>query len=175
MRTSQTQFLNELAAGHDGPPIPPAKRAYFQERLRGRMFDFLLGRFLTEKENGLNQAKLARRIGKPPEVINRWLGSPGNLTLDTISDLLIGIRAEELDFLPSPLLHRAPVNYSHFDQLVISDANQDHPQTATKLAVTTVPQRNRAHREPYELGRISPRTEAALGAAASMIEPELRR
>jgi len=115
MTIYQTRFLRELEAGHNGPPIPLAKRAYFQERLRGRIFEFILGKFLQEQKNGLNQAKLARRIGKTPDVINRWLGAPSNLTVDTISDLLLGIAAEELNPASSSLLGRVPVNYSHLD------------------------------------------------------------
>src|SRR6516225_3221113 len=89
-------FFVELAAGHSGPTIPEAKRVYFQTRSRNRLFDYILGRFFQQQEKGLTKAKLARRIGKPPEMINRWLGAPSNLTLDSISDLLLGICAEEL-------------------------------------------------------------------------------
>src|SRR5712691_4602407 len=97
MPTFQTQLLNEIKTGHDGPPIPESKRVYFQERFRGRIFDFLIERFVREQRNGLTKAKLARRIGKPPEVINRWLGAPSNLTADSISDLLLGICAQEME------------------------------------------------------------------------------
>jgi hypothetical protein len=131
MNTFQTLFLSELGAGHDGPPIPPAKRAYFHERLRGRVFDFILGKFLKEQVNGLNKAKLSRRIGKAPEVVNRLLAAPSNLTLDTISDLLIGISAEELDLSSSPLLHRPPVNYSHTDDLAEMIGQFDKPLAAS--------------------------------------------
>jgi transcriptional regulator with XRE-family HTH domain len=117
MTIYQTQLLNEVGAGHDGPRIPAAKLAYFQERLRGRIFAFILGRFLEEQKNGLTQAKLARRIGKTSDLINRWLGAPSNLTVDTISDLLIGIGAEELNLSSASLLNRAPVNYSHLDDV----------------------------------------------------------
>lgn len=106
--TSQTQFLSEIAAGHNGPPIPEAKRAYFQARLRNRLFNFILGKFGEQQKNGLTQAALARRIGKKPDVVNRWLGSPGNLTLDTLSDLLLGISAEEFNAASSKLLNRPP-------------------------------------------------------------------
>jgi len=109
--------LNEVAAGHDGPPIPEAKRVYFQERFRGRFFEFLIERFLLAQSHGLTKAKLARRIGKPPEVINRWLGAPSNLTLDTVSDLMLGISAEEPEMAGSPLLDRLPVNYMHLDDV----------------------------------------------------------
>jgi hypothetical protein len=117
MNISHTRLLKEIEAGHDGPPIPPAKLAYFQERLRGRIFDFILGIFLEQQENGLTQAKLARRIGRKADVINRWLGAPSNLTVDTISDLLVGIAAEEPNLSRATLLKRAPVNYSHLDDV----------------------------------------------------------
>jgi hypothetical protein len=111
--TFQTQLLNEIRAGHDGPTIPESKRVYFQERFRGRIFDFLVGCFVREQQRGLTKAKLARRIGKSPEVINRWLGAPSNLTADSISDLLLGICAEEMEMSGRSVLNRAPVNYLH--------------------------------------------------------------
>jgi hypothetical protein len=115
--TSQTPFLFELMAGHSGPPIPVGKRAYFQERLRIRVFNFLLSKFVQAQAKGLNKNVLAKRIGRSPEVINRWLGAPSNLTLDTISDLLLGISAEELEPDVSSPIGRVQNNYSHFDEL----------------------------------------------------------
>lgn len=115
MTIFQTQFLSELAAGHNGPEIPAAKRAFFQERLRGRVFEFILKAFLEETKNGLTQAKLARRIGKRSEVISRWLGGPSNLEIDSISDLLLGIGALEPNISASSYLGRGQerTNYSH--------------------------------------------------------------
>ena len=43
-------------------PIPAAKRAYFQQRLRNRIFNFLLEKFLSGQETGLTKAILSRRI-----------------------------------------------------------------------------------------------------------------
>jgi hypothetical protein len=113
MTTFQTLLLNEVAAGHDGPVIPESKRVYFQERFRGRIFDFLINRFTREQKNGLTKAKLARRIGKSPEVINRWLGAPSNLTSDSICDLLLGICGEEMEMTGVSLLHREPLRDEH--------------------------------------------------------------
>jgi hypothetical protein len=111
MPTLQEQdFFSELAAGHSGPPIPESKRVYFQTRLRNRLFDYIVGRFVREQKRGLTKAALARRIGKPPEVINRWLGSPSNLETDSISDLLLGICAEELTPQSETLLNQPPRN-----------------------------------------------------------------
>lgn len=143
MTISHTQLLKEIEAGHDGPPIPPAKLAYFQERLRGRVFDFILGLFLDEQTNGLTQAKLARRIGRKADVVNRWLGAPSNLTVDTISDLLVGIAASEPTLSRSSLLGRAPVNFSHLDESPSAETidlpAQEQWQSASALQSASTP------------------------------------
>lgn len=117
MTISPTPFLGELAAGHAGPPIPAAKRAYFQQRLRNRFFNFLLEKFVAGQSQGLTKAALARRIGKTPEQINRWLGAPSNLTLDTASDLVLGICAEEFEPASFSPLNQVESNYSLFEHL----------------------------------------------------------
>jgi hypothetical protein len=119
--TSQTPFFSELASGHNGPPIPEAKRAYFQARLRNRLFNFIVEKFLQEQQRGLTKAALARRIGKTPDVVNRWLGAPSNLTLDTVSDLLLGIGAEELKPEASSLLNQRPTNFLHADWIKLDE------------------------------------------------------
>jgi hypothetical protein len=92
MTTSQIPYLYEIIHGE---VIPPGKRAYFQERLRNRLYNLILGEFVHKKN--LSQKTLAYRIGKGPDQINRWLSSPGNWTLDTVSDLLLGICGAELN------------------------------------------------------------------------------
>jgi hypothetical protein len=134
MTIFQRQLLNELEAGPDGKPISESKLVYLQERLRARFFDFLIERFERAQGAGLTKAKLARRIKKSPEVINRWLGSPSNLTLDSISDLLAGMNAEEPDFSASSLLNRAPVNYTHLDDAPeMAAAPQQRKKSASAL------------------------------------------
>ena len=132
MTTYQTRFLNEVEAGHDGPQIPSAKLAYLTERARGIMFEYIIEKFLGQQINGLTKAKLARRIGKAPEVINRLLGTPSNMTIDTVSELLIGIGGEELVPNSKSLLNRSPVNYSHATHLeeLLGSANQ--PKASAK-------------------------------------------
>jgi len=133
--TSQTPFLTEIAAGHLGPPIPIGKRSYFQERLRIRVFNFLLEKFIAAQAKGLNKALLAKRIGKTPDVVNRWLGQPSNLTIDTISDLLLGIAAEELELESSSPLDKIADNYSRFDDLASASA-PPKPDSVPASAVT---------------------------------------
>jgi hypothetical protein len=113
MNFSQTPIFAEIAAGHSGPEIPSSTRAYFQQRLRNRIFNFLLEKFIVAQRDGLTKAALARRIGKSPEVINRWLGIPSNLTIDSVSDLLLGIAAEEVEPGSSSPLKNAPLHSAH--------------------------------------------------------------
>lgn len=122
MTTSQiTPFLSELAAGES---IPPNKLAFFQARLRNRLFHFVLVKFLEqERINGLTKANLARRIGRKPEVISRLLGAPGNWTLDTVSDLLLGIAAEELEPRSSSLLDRHQRNFAQAEWLKVGQSS----------------------------------------------------
>jgi hypothetical protein len=72
-----------------GDPIPVAKLNYFRTRLRLQLHDLIVRRF--QQQETMRKADLARRIHRAPEAINRLLGSPGNWTLDTVSDLLIGM------------------------------------------------------------------------------------
>lgn len=78
--------------------IDAGDRAYYQGRLRNNLYNLILSKFREqERTNGLTKAVLARRIERAPAVITRYLSSPSNLTVETISDLLLGICGEEMD------------------------------------------------------------------------------
>jgi hypothetical protein len=95
MVTSQTQsFLTEIL---EGKPIPEGKLEYFRERLRSRLHQIVLDEFIRREDHGFTQAELARRIGKGSDQVSRLLGASGNWTLNTVSDLLLGMESE-LDF-----------------------------------------------------------------------------
>ena len=156
MPISQTQFFSELSAGHTGPPIANATLTYYQARLRNRLFNFILGRFVKEQKNGLTKAALARRIGKPPEVINRLLGAPRNLTLDTLSDLLLGIGAEELTLGVESILNQSPRNYLHADWIrrqedQIKRSQPPRPRESALGPVTSVNTKITSDRKIQEL------------------------
>lgn len=91
MTTSPTR--SSRFDGSDRDALPPGKFAYFRERQRNRLHEVVLREFLRSK---LTKAELARRMGKKPEQVTRWLAAPGNWTLDTVSDLLLAISAGEL-------------------------------------------------------------------------------
>ena len=88
-----------ISAEAETTVIPEGKLAYFRERQRNRLYDFIVSRFLEkERKQELSRAELARKIHKKPEQITRFLSSPGNWTLDTISDLMLGISDAEIAF-----------------------------------------------------------------------------
>lgn len=98
MTTSQTQFLSEIVSGER---IPDGKQSYFRTRLKNSFHDVVLTQFA---DLNINKADLARRLGKEPAQITRWLGSPGNWTLDTLSDILLGMGCEPQLFINDLLL-----------------------------------------------------------------------
>lgn len=127
MTTSQkNSFLSDIAADD----FPIGKLAYFRARLKNRLYNFILEEF---EKSGLSRADLARRMHiKSSAQITRLLGAPGNWTLDTISDLLLTISKAEPNFVVSPLLGRAPRNYSGPDWLPninITRTSTDFPQS----------------------------------------------
>lgn len=124
MTTSPISFLAEIGDMDRKTPIPEGKLAYFRERGKNRLYDFIIGRFVArEKASQLTRADLARRINKKPEQITRWLASPSNWTLDTISDLMLAIYGSELGFSEIPLVE-AQRNYDQNARL----ENYDFPK-----------------------------------------------
>jgi hypothetical protein len=93
MTTShERSFLTEIL---EGKLIPDGKLEYFRARLQSRFHQIVLAEFLRQEDAlGLTQAELARRIGRGADQVNRWLGAPGNWTLQTVSDLLLGMASE---------------------------------------------------------------------------------
>jgi len=165
MTIFQKQLLNELAAGPDGDPISESKLVYLQERLRGRFFDILIDRFELAREGGLTQRKLARRIRKSPEVVNRWLSAPSNLTLDSISDLFAGIGAEELNFSLASLLGRTPVNYWDLDDAPsIEEAQKEAHEEAQKESQPSTAEKNAMKQLKQEGGMGQPKQESGVAS-----------
>ena len=85
-------FLSEVLGGNR---IPGNKLAYFQTRLSSNIHQAMLGVFgRIEKQGDFTRKDLAHRIGRKPEQITRWFSYPGNLTLGTVSDILLGMGYE---------------------------------------------------------------------------------
>jgi hypothetical protein len=105
---AKTQFLSEILSNDD--PIPPGKIAFFRERFRDHLYDLVLSEFLKREGDGLTKATIAKRIGRKPEQITRWLGAPGNWTVETVSDLLLAISKAEPTVSLRPLDNRPRAN-----------------------------------------------------------------
>ena len=110
MSSSRTISPKELDGSN---PISLGTREYFRARLRNRLYNFIVSKYVArEKAGTLNQRALATRIRRRPEVVNRLLAAPGNWTLDTVSDLLLGIGPEELDMSATSVINRPTRNFS---------------------------------------------------------------
>jgi len=102
--------------------IPLGTLGYFEARNRNRVYDLVLSEFLR---SGISQATLARRLGKGTDVICRWLGAPGNWTLDTVSNLLFAISGAEPEYGVSRPLDGPQRNFAAPEWLsvITSDSN----------------------------------------------------
>ena len=92
MSTSQMQ---KTPASSTNRPISAREIAYYNRRLQNAVFNEIVRAFVEEVKAGrITRATLAKRIGKEPAQITRWLSGPANLTLNTISIILLGMNAE---------------------------------------------------------------------------------
>jgi len=69
-------------------PIPKTTLAFFLRNNQNRYHSFLLRVF---NASGLSQKTIADRLGKEPAQINRLLSAAGNLTINTVTSLLLAM------------------------------------------------------------------------------------
>lgn len=106
MIMSQVSF--KFSRPKKGEPIPLSHLAYARARARNKAHAQLL---LALKESGISRADLARMLGKRPEQLTRWLGGPGNMTIDTLADILFATQGVMLDFTRDDVLAKPPRNH----------------------------------------------------------------
>jgi hypothetical protein len=80
---------------HHGDRIPLRTLEFFRNRLRIQLFELVVSEYVKQARTGFTKRDLARRINRRPEQVTRWLATPGNWTLETISDLLLAISETE--------------------------------------------------------------------------------
>ena len=122
--------------------IPAGIMAYFSARTRGTMFEFIHQKLSEAEGEGLTRKELANRIGKSPTRLSHILGSPGNWTIDTVSELLIGIAGEEIVPQSRKVVGRPNRNFNSEAEIIRDDGklSQSPTDSATvkKLEMTAV-------------------------------------
>jgi transcriptional regulator with XRE-family HTH domain len=122
--SQKTHFLSEIESGE---PIPEANLAYLEQRALNHFYDYVIGRFLERSQaNGLTKAKLAKRIGRGQDQVNRLLASPGNWTIGTVARLLAGIAGEEPILVSESLIGRPARNSTVLDSLEDVEIETNH-------------------------------------------------
>lgn len=131
MISSRTDaFLREILGDEK---IPLGKLAFFRERFRDKLYDIVISEFLKEEKRGLTKAAVSRRIGRKPEQITRWLGAPGNWTLETVSDLLLAISGSEPDVSLSKLGKLGHRNYQYGDWMITESSRTNSEQVVKSV------------------------------------------
>ena len=87
MNTYQEQIENAISSD----VIPPYWLGYFREAFRETINEQLLELYLLASSDGLTKKVIAQKLGRRPEQITRWLATPNNLEVDTVSDLALAL------------------------------------------------------------------------------------
>ncbi len=113
--------------------IPSRFRGYFQQRMYSRIHQLFLSllRQAEEIDSQFSKRTLAKRIERRPEQLTRWLSYPGNLTLDTISDLALGL-GYEVVVSARPILKRQYELNSSIDFMIV-DLKFAHMKLSQKI------------------------------------------
>jgi hypothetical protein len=94
-------------------PLADRDIYYYRQRQKNRVFTDIVAFFVEEAERtGITKRDIAESLKKDPAQITRWLSAPSNLTLDSISDLLLSLGAE-LDYRVCRFADRAKPNAAH--------------------------------------------------------------
>jgi transcriptional regulator with XRE-family HTH domain len=92
-----------------------------------KFYTYLTDKFAAEEKAGrITKAELARRTGKDAASISRLLGGPTNMTIGTLTDLLIGIAGEEPVPASAKVSDRKAKNYRP-DLDFKNDLSEPHP------------------------------------------------
>lgn len=90
--------------------IPKSTIRYFTRRFQHELHELVSSEVRRVLGEGLiSQRKLANRLGKDAAQINRWLGAPGNWTLDTVAQLMVGVAVDPRSVLKPLRERRHPV------------------------------------------------------------------
>ena len=117
-------------------PIKKRDLYYYRRRFLNRVFSSLARFFAEEAENqGATKALIARRLEIDPSQVTRWLAQPSNMTLESISDVLLALDAEAEPLEIAPFRNRVTQNFAHpMVAIALGAENPQQPQTSTTAA-----------------------------------------
>lgn len=110
-----TTSLKEWSAyaNDEASPLNESDKAYFQAKMRRHVHGVVLERFMElSDDDRISRAALAKRLGLSRAQITRWLSSPGNWTLDTLSDLLLAMNCQA-SIIAEKISSQGPRNFVH--------------------------------------------------------------
>jgi len=110
--------------------VPEWTLGYFRTRNKYRVYSLVIDEL---EKSGISQATLARRLGKGPDLVYRWLGSPGNWTLDTLSDFLFATSGAESGY---SILY--PLDTAASEEEITSTAREASPQAMRSVGKKSV-------------------------------------
>lgn len=96
-----------LSKPEKGKQIPAHTLSFVRARNKNKAHSLLLSLFV---ESGMTKKDLAVMLNKKPEQITRWLGGPGNITFDTLSDLIFAITSKFVEVCPEDELSKGKSN-----------------------------------------------------------------
>ena len=109
--------LMKSAVSLEDVAISPVIIGYFDGAVQSEAHEAVLNAFLKmAEEEGITRSFVARRLNKPREQITRWLGGPGNWTLDTLTNLALAIgyrpriSLERLSSIRQPNAHHPAIS-----------------------------------------------------------------
>ncbi len=108
--------------------MPIWQRGYFHAYAKDRAHELVLSIFDSHSDKGLTRSIMAKRLGKKPEQITRWLGAPGNWTMETFADLLLSMGYHPV-FDARPLHDLRQANYRH---PVLAVTHPSTPETSKR-------------------------------------------
>ncbi len=123
-------------------PLKDRDVFYFRQRMKNRVFAKIVSFFSEEAERtGITKKDIAANLKRDPAQISRWLSSPTNMTLETISDLLLAMGAEIDPPKIVRFLDKARPNHAHplIDSITARGLLGAQPKKPDSVSITLAP------------------------------------
>ena len=137
-----TMSVNPSLSSLEAAEINVSDKEYLRAQTQREAYNLILERFAELSEDHVAlRALIAKRLGKSRAQITRWLSEPSNITLDTLSDLLLAM-GSEARMRQCPFGSEPKGNYLH--ELAVVEPTHDYkahierPKTYTDRSLNAV-------------------------------------